>query len=315
MISQPRKGGWHEQTLAISLDSSHWRGWVRRPPCWHERCPLRRPCTATNATASIPDFTGMWNHPAFPWFEPPASGPGPVTNKVRWPRVFGSSPAGTLALPPLKDGDGISDYDQLVGDYTQSDLAALGGGSRKEVRRNVARGHYLWKSVEPVLARTAAVHLQASPCSDSPAAGHHHDGVQREHGRAPRAHDQPHKDTPALYGDSVGHYEGDTLVIDTIGVRTDRKYADVSTCSARHIQRLCIWSNAIGLRDYDDVKGRNRAKQKGELAVCRRCFQRPSRQVLATELGRSRIRVYHDAVDLDAYLRTGAQHVARGCLC
>jgi hypothetical protein len=20
------------------------------------------------------DFTGMWNHPAFPWFEPPASG-------------------------------------------------------------------------------------------------------------------------------------------------------------------------------------------------------------------------------------------------
>jgi hypothetical protein len=32
---------------------------------------------------------------------------------------------------------------------------------------------------------------------------------------------QPHKDRPALYGDSVGHYEGDTLVIDTIGIRTD----------------------------------------------------------------------------------------------
>jgi hypothetical protein len=27
------------------------------------------------------------------------------------------------------------------------------------------------------------------------------------------------------YGDSVGQYEGDTLVIDTVGVRTDRKYA------------------------------------------------------------------------------------------
>jgi hypothetical protein len=30
---------------------------------------------------------------------------------------------------------------------------------------------------------------------------------------------------PSWYGDSVGHYEGDTLVIDTVGVKTDRKYA------------------------------------------------------------------------------------------
>ena len=37
--------------------------------------------------------------------------------------------------------------------------------------------------------------------------------------------DVHHKETPALYGDSVGHYEGDTLVIDTIGIRTDRAYA------------------------------------------------------------------------------------------
>ena len=25
--------------------------------------------------------------------------------------------------------------------------------------------------------------------------------------------------TPAWYGDSVGHYEGDTLVIDTVGIK------------------------------------------------------------------------------------------------
>jgi hypothetical protein len=30
---------------------------------------------------------------------------------------------------------------------------------------------------------------------------------------------------PSWYGDSVGHYEGDTLVIDTIALKTDRKYA------------------------------------------------------------------------------------------
>ena len=34
--------------------------------------------------APIPDFSRVWNHPAFPWFEPPASGPGPVTNLSRW---------------------------------------------------------------------------------------------------------------------------------------------------------------------------------------------------------------------------------------
>jgi hypothetical protein len=29
----------------------------------------------------------------------------------------------------------------------------------------------------------------------------------------------PAKITPSWYGDSVGHYEGDTLVIDTVGVK------------------------------------------------------------------------------------------------
>ena len=73
---------------------------------------------ATNGAASIPELTGVWTHPAFPWFEPPASGPGPVTNKSRWPqRPMDAS--GTLALPPLPPGvEGVSDYDQLVGDYT-----------------------------------------------------------------------------------------------------------------------------------------------------------------------------------------------------
>src|SRR6476659_4546524 len=50
--------------------------------------------------ASIPDFSGTWRHGTLPWLIPPASGPGPVTNKSRRP------------------DDGTSDYAQLVGDYT-----------------------------------------------------------------------------------------------------------------------------------------------------------------------------------------------------
>src|SRR5258708_26969999 len=52
------------------------------------------------SAASVPDFSGTWRHGTLPWLIPPASGPGPVTNKSRRP------------------DDGTSDYGQLVGDYT-----------------------------------------------------------------------------------------------------------------------------------------------------------------------------------------------------
>jgi hypothetical protein len=56
--------------------------------------------SATQGAALIPDISGVWTHPAFPWFEPPASGPGPVTNRSHWPQRPGND-SGTLALPPF----------------------------------------------------------------------------------------------------------------------------------------------------------------------------------------------------------------------
>src|SRR5262249_39329474 len=73
---------------------------------------------ASNApgAAPIPDFSRVWTHPAFPWFEPLASGPAPVTNLSRWAVQQPADPLkGTQAQPPAKVG--ISDYDQLVGYY------------------------------------------------------------------------------------------------------------------------------------------------------------------------------------------------------
>src|SRR6202795_1493163 len=70
---------------------------------------------AASTAASIPDLSGSWNHPSFPWFEPPASGPGPITNRSRWPQLP-QTLGGSVALPPTKDG--VSNYDQLVGDFT-----------------------------------------------------------------------------------------------------------------------------------------------------------------------------------------------------
>src|SRR5438445_220117 len=59
--------------------------------------------------------------------------------------------------------------------------------------------------------------------------------------------------TPSWYGDSIGHYEGDTLVIDTVGVKTDRPYAMLDLFGTPYTDRLHIVER-YRLRDYDDVK-------------------------------------------------------------
>jgi len=58
---------------------------------------------AAQTAAAIPDFSGIWGHPYWPSFEPPASGPGPVTNRSR-----------RLNAPQA----GVANPNQLVGDYT-----------------------------------------------------------------------------------------------------------------------------------------------------------------------------------------------------
>ena len=59
--------------------------------------------------------------------------------------------------------------------------------------------------------------------------------------------------TPSWYGDSVGHYEGDTLVIDTVGVMTDRKYAMIDLFGTPYSKSLHVVER-YRLREYDDVK-------------------------------------------------------------
>src|ERR1700681_525361 len=61
----------------------------------------------------------------------------------------------------------------------QSDLAALGGGSREEEGRHLAGRLGLSEPGQPVLARTRAVPLQAYGHADAPAAGRDPDAVQR----------------------------------------------------------------------------------------------------------------------------------------
>src|SRR6202171_5608468 len=65
---------------------------------------------------------------------------------------------------------------------------------------------------------------------------------------------QPHpaRVTPSLAGDSVGHYEGDTLVLDTVGIKRG-PFAMVDMYGTPHSATLHVVER-YRLVDYDDAK-------------------------------------------------------------
>jgi hypothetical protein len=59
--------------------------------------------------------------------------------------------------------------------------------------------------------------------------------------------------TPSWYGDSVGRYEGDTLVIDTVGIRTDRPFAMLDAFGTPYTKALHVVER-YRLLDYETAK-------------------------------------------------------------
>src|SRR5258706_4237060 len=156
----------------------------------------------TQGAASIPDFTGLWWHPSLPGFEPPASGPGPVTNRSR--------------------RNGVSNYDQLVGDYTNPILKPEAADIiKKKGELSLAGVTYpnpanqCWPEPVPFIYKNFAMEMFQR--SDRITILYEQDHEVR---RVRMNQSHPAKVTPSWYGDSVGHYEGDTLVVDTVGQRS-----------------------------------------------------------------------------------------------
>jgi hypothetical protein len=203
-------------------------------------------------SATIPDFSRGWNHPSFPWFEPPASGPGPVTNRSRAPQRP-AGPTGSQSSPPTKDG--VSDYDQLVGDYTNPILQPWAAEVVKKFGELSLAGitypnasNQCWPFPMPFIYKQAAMLMIQRPSKITMVYSGGHE-VRRVRLNEPH----PSPLTPSWYGDSVGHYEGDTLVIDTIGVKTDRPYAMIDLFGTPYTDKLHVVER-YRLRDYDDVK-------------------------------------------------------------
>jgi hypothetical protein len=150
---------------------------------------------------------------------------------------------------------GVSNYDQLVGDYKNPILQPWAAEVVKKFGEMSLAGvtygnssNQCWPEPPPFIYKQFLVQIIQQPDKVTFLYNGNMD-VRRV--RLNESHPQPL--TPSLYGDSIGHYEGDTLVIDTVGVRTDRKYAMIDLFGTPYTKSLHIVER-YSLRDYDDVK-------------------------------------------------------------
>jgi len=209
---------------------------VATPAFGQTAAPAAGPATSgTASTGPIPDFSGIWAHPFLPGFEPPRSGPGPVTNRSRRP-------------------DGRSNWNQLVGDYTNpilkpeaADVVKKHGEMSLAGKIYPTPSNQCWPGGVPFIFWDFLVQIFQQPDRITMIYRH---GNEVRHVRMNEPH--PAQVTPSWYGDSVGHYEGDTLVIDTVGIKIG-PFAMVDMFGTPHSPALHVVER-YRLVDYDEAK-------------------------------------------------------------
>jgi hypothetical protein len=212
----------------------------------------RAAAVETAVSAPAPHLSRNWAHPVLPWYEPPATGPGPITNRSRGIQRPGGA-LGTAQSPVMKEG--VSNYDSLVGDYTNPILQPWAASVVKTFGEISLKGitypnasNQCWPRPVPFIFKHGQMEIIQQPDKVTFIFNEDHE-VRRVR------LNEPHRSpvTPSWYGDSVGHYEGDTLVVDTIGVNPNRKYAMVDLFGTPYTSALHVVER-YRLRDYDDVK-------------------------------------------------------------
>ena len=199
--------------------------------------PVAPAGNAAQGATVVPDFSGVWRHPSLPGFEPPASGPGPVTNRSR-------------------TRNGASNWNELVGDYTSpilkpwaAEIVKKHGEISKTGVAYPTPANQCWPGPVPFIFWSFITQVVQAP--DRVTFLYTDPGDQFRQVRLNEQH--PAHVTPSWYGDSVGHYEGDTLVIDTVGIRTDRPYAMVDHYGTPYTAALHVVER-YRLLDYADAK-------------------------------------------------------------
>jgi hypothetical protein len=163
---------------------------------------LALPAAASAAPGATPDFTGIWGRNAFN-FEPVVGGPAPLINLARLP-------------------DGTGDAGQLVGDYNNPILKAEAAAIVKKLGEVSKTGRaYPDPSnscgpYAPPFTYAMQLAVQILPANDHLTFIYNQDDQVR---RVRLNASHPRDLKPSPMGDSVGHYEGDTLIVDTVGVK------------------------------------------------------------------------------------------------
>ena len=150
----------------------------------------------------------------------------------------------------------MSDYDQLVGDYKSPILQPWAAEIvRKSGEMSLAGitfpnpSNQCWPMPLPFTFKNFVVQVLQQKDTVTLVYSNPQNEVRRI--RLNASHANPLRLT--WYGDSVGHYEGDTLVVDTVGVKTDRPYAMQDLFGTPYTDKLHIVER-YRLRDYEDVK-------------------------------------------------------------
>ena len=232
----------------------------------------------SESAESIPDFSGIWAH-ANPGFEPLASGPTALINRSRRPN-------GT--------GDGL----KLTGDYTNPILKPEAAEIvKKHGERALNMGdpnphNQCWLEGPPFVFTN---HPNEIVQTRDKVVILYQDNSQVRHVRMNQTH--PAQVTPTWYGDSVGHYEGDTLVIDTVGMKVGR-YSMVDWYGTPHSEALHVVER-YRMLDYEAAKEGFERDAKEHNVPPGMPVANPQGQVSAAPLhGRGQERL-HDAVERD----------------
>jgi hypothetical protein len=188
----------------------------------------------SGSAESFPDFSGIWAH-ANPGFEPLSTGPTSLVNQKRRP-------------------NGTGDILNLTGDYTNPIL--------KQAAAAAVQKHAQYHAQDKGDPNPRnQCHLEGPPFvftngptrivqgKDKVAILYQYNHQVR-HVRMNAQH--PAKVTPSSYGDSVGRYEGDTLVIDTVGIKVG-KYSMVDWYGTPHSDALHVVER-YRMLSYDEAK-------------------------------------------------------------
>jgi hypothetical protein len=161
---------------------------------------------AAQTEGAIPDLSGSWAHSALNGLELPLSGPGPVRNRSR---EHGG---------PQAD---VGDRRQLVGDYANPILRPWAADVVKKFGDTSLAGigyptprNQCWPEQVPFVFANYGMQILQRPDKITILYPFDH---QFRQVRLNQPHPAPV--TPSWYGDSVGHYDGDTLLVDTVGIK------------------------------------------------------------------------------------------------